>query len=645
MAENERIIKIVIKVDNSEYKKAAQENNKIEQDNVNNAKVQGKALREEAIKTANAKKQAEREYEREFKQLVKEEEDAARTVAKLKIELQKEAVNREIEAKRLASKVASEYNKLQIKDAQILAKEKQKADYEMLVSNQKTQGLIAKNTGTANYALVNLTRTMSDAPFFMRSMEMGIISISNNLDPLIQSFVQAKNEAGSWKTALKNIGGSIIGSGGILLAFSAINAAITAFALAQDGAKKKTNENTEALKKHNDELSRMKGLLSSFTEFEDPFTGKKYQIDYKTLGDNIQYAAKSIDQYRNKISELEKKEKGINAQDKGILDKLIDVINPFATMTPKQQQKNAELLGKDEKGTLDYYKNQLSAAETYYDSMSKTYNDFKDKMNLLGYGLTNNFISEKTDDKSGTNNSKAIKEIENQYDELYRKLYDEQIKFKMSEYEYSKYLINRTYEDELVKNAELLEKGNLSKEQAMSLTIEAHKVMNNELLDLDIKYIAKQNEAKAKADKVIERKSQRELKKEQDQRMRDLREEYQGVSALADSAAQTLRDGFMQAWQDIFGEANSLLEQFMSNLVGALASIGTGQLANWLFNGILGFVNPTAGIGASIATAGGSNRAQTMNLNLVLDSQVLDSYTVKTIGGNMQVARNQRRLA
>ena len=73
----------------------------------------------------------------------------------------------------------------------------------------------------ANYALSNLGRVASDAPF-------GFIAIQNNLTPLIDSFQSLKVQSGSVGGAIKALGSSLIGVGGLGFAFAAIPALITA---------------------------------------------------------------------------------------------------------------------------------------------------------------------------------------------------------------------------------------------------------------------------------------------------------------------------------------------------------------------------------------------------------------------------------
>lgn len=73
--------------------------------------------------------------------------------------------------------------------------------------------LVGKHTNSAGFALQNIGRVAQDAQF-------GFMGIANNLNPLLESFQRLRAESGSTGGALKALGGSIMGAGGIGLALS-----------------------------------------------------------------------------------------------------------------------------------------------------------------------------------------------------------------------------------------------------------------------------------------------------------------------------------------------------------------------------------------------------------------------------------------
>jgi len=95
----------------------------------------------------------------------------------------------------------------------------------MAVATTKADSALDKMNRSSNVAgqsLINLGRIAQDAPF-------GFIGIQNNLNPLLESFQRLKAETGSTGSALKALGSSLLGAGGIGLALSVASAAILFF--------------------------------------------------------------------------------------------------------------------------------------------------------------------------------------------------------------------------------------------------------------------------------------------------------------------------------------------------------------------------------------------------------------------------------
>jgi hypothetical protein len=118
---------------------------------------------------------------------------------------------------------------------------------------------LTKGTAQATFAITNFGRVASDAPY-------GLIGISNNIEPLVQSFVSLRKETGSASLAFKALGSSLVGGGGLILAVSLLSSAMSFLAVGFDrwvGSSKKAKEGTKEL---NDELSQIGKKLS--TEFQ-----------------------------------------------------------------------------------------------------------------------------------------------------------------------------------------------------------------------------------------------------------------------------------------------------------------------------------------------------------------------------------------
>ena len=121
---------------------------------------------------------------------------------------------------------------------------------------------LTKGTSQASAAITNFSRVASDAPF-------GLIGIANNIDPLVQSFVQLRKETGSGKAALAALTSSLAGGGGLILGISLLTSALQFVQLgfSRWGASaKQTKEEQDKLKQGTDQL--ITSVTKQRVEFE-----------------------------------------------------------------------------------------------------------------------------------------------------------------------------------------------------------------------------------------------------------------------------------------------------------------------------------------------------------------------------------------
>ena len=106
------------------------------------------------------------------------------------------------------------------------------------------------------------------------------------------------------------------------------------------------------------------------------------------------------------------------------------------------------------------------------------------------------------------------------------------------------------------------------------------------------------------------------------------------------AGADTLRNGIGQAFEDIFGEANSLLEQFLSNIVSGLASVAAQRVAmglmDWFSGGLSG--NLISLIGKQFGASGSirSNNSGTQITTIKIGEQTV----LKLVNGVLPTAMN-----
>ncbi len=135
---------------------------------------------------------------------------------------------------------------------------------------------LGQGTNQATAALTNFGRVASDAPF-------GLIGIANNIEPLIQSFVQLKSASGSTGGALKALGSSLLGCGGLILGISLLTSAAQFAVLgfdrwsisskkakeAQDKVNEAIGESIRQITKQKEEVSALANVVKNNANSEE----------------------------------------------------------------------------------------------------------------------------------------------------------------------------------------------------------------------------------------------------------------------------------------------------------------------------------------------------------------------------------------
>ena len=116
-----------------------------------------------------------------------------------------------------------------------------------------SQGSLASSSNKAGMALNDLSRIAQDAPY-------GFIGISNNINPLIESFSRLRIATGSTGGALKALGAGLTGPAGIGLAFGLVSAAIS---FASVGLSRWVKTTEEAKKQQKDFVDILNSTRSS----------------------------------------------------------------------------------------------------------------------------------------------------------------------------------------------------------------------------------------------------------------------------------------------------------------------------------------------------------------------------------------------
>lgn len=110
----------------------------------------------------------------------------------------------------------------------------------LATSGTGMDSLAGKSRG-ATSALTDLSRIAQDAPY-------GFMAISNNLNPMLESFQRLKVESGSTGGALKAMAASLAGPAGIGIALAVVSSAIVAYNKYASKTKEVTDDITESLR-------------------------------------------------------------------------------------------------------------------------------------------------------------------------------------------------------------------------------------------------------------------------------------------------------------------------------------------------------------------------------------------------------------
>lgn len=155
-------------------------------------------------------------------------------------------------------------------------------------------GSVARGSNQAAFALNNLGRVAQDAPF-------GFIGIQNNLNPLLESFQQLKQQTGSTGSALKALGQSLIGPAGIGIALSVVSSAILFYQQYQQRA----NKEVVTAKKVTDEYINSLGQIDQ-ARLKGAQNAQSELTTLKLLYNQYQNSNLPIEQRKDAYKEIQK---------------------------------------------------------------------------------------------------------------------------------------------------------------------------------------------------------------------------------------------------------------------------------------------------------------------------------------------------
>ena len=118
------------------------------------------------------------------------------------------------------------------------------------------------------------------------------------------------------------------------------------------------------------------------------------------------------------------------------------------------------------------------------------------------------------------------------------------------------------------------------------------------------------------------------------------------VDTITFSLTDTLQSGFSQAWEKIFGEANSLVEQLLSNLANGLMNLASRKAESAIFDFILGLIPGGSAVSGALSVANsgyGGNGTYTPRMQAGNTTTVIklgDATLLKLVNGVLPQAYN-----
>jgi hypothetical protein len=157
---------------------------------------------------------------------------------------------------------------------------------------------LKRSASGAGAALGDVSRIASDLPF-------GLLGISNNLSPMIESFGRLKTETGSAKAALSAMAGSLLGPAGLALGINIVTSAFLIYQNGISGFNRKTKEAKDQAEEFIKTLRTVSQVTSQSAASEEGNISKVQALARAVLDQTESYDARN-----RALNEL----KGINKE-------------------------------------------------------------------------------------------------------------------------------------------------------------------------------------------------------------------------------------------------------------------------------------------------------------------------------------------
>jgi hypothetical protein len=483
----------------------------------------------------------------------------------------------------------------------------------------------------AQGTLINFNRIIQDMPY-------GILGVSNNITFFAETFAALRQQAGGTKAALSALVTSLTGAGGILFAISALTTVMQIFAMTNRKTKEEVkaftldtliaktevelfeegiaNVNRELLKLTDSQLAskmgQLAGEIANITKQLATATFLESSGQYGIIGNAL--FGSDPEELINKLIELNAAlgaAQKINTGDTSIIGKINAQIEEQNKIINEQASTEEELKkAVEEKARLEKQRTQLLETEEerqkrIENTLKKQTQEYKQQLAEIKKRIeaANSFAKDTSFGLSFS--SKSQEKLFKQQTDLMEKL---KANFERLGLEW---------------NAETRE---FAFAIAFSLSLPKGNVLPfGGLKDSKDKPFTKGTDPESL--------------------IKSFEKDFSFYKELVESTADIMRVEFIGAWEDIFGEANSLFEKLIQNFVDKLADLALQKAATGLFSSIVDFFLP--GAGSIISSVIGSPAKQgggTTVINVKVGDQTVQKVFLRHTPNAVKQAQFLRQL-
>jgi hypothetical protein len=460
---------------------------------------------------------------------------------------------------------------------------------------------MADSMRSARFVGLSFNRVIQDAPFFMQSMQMGILAVSNNVTQLTEAWAQHRMQFNSSAAAIKAFLPTLVSIPNLI---SLAVSAVLAYSLATRNSKNDTEEMAESWDKLAIKAATLKTNIESLTD-----SMKRLNLEQlRNLKITLEAQARTnVDNIKKLTRELENQREALRA--------------PVDSGARVAGGLSRAVISSNIESTTKTLTEAMKLSNEYAKSLSEV------NSRLETFGLTegsiNLIIKQKRDElKELVIGSEEYKRVSSEIIDLQNKLPSS---LKETAKSFKELTESLTPLESALQNIFGAEKVNQIKTQAEELA-------NIIRTFGQTRGIVEFGGISATPDTLSE------VGAGVLPNIEAVTEDFGKIAQLGTAAASVIGNSFTRMWENVFGEANSLFEQLVKTMVSTAAGLGT----QGLFTGLISSFVPGGSFISGFLGALGINASrqntppQTITIDLA--GQKLNAFVKDANAVNLRYA-------